>query len=270
MMLAPSGVCRFACLVTAMLCVAMTAPAALAAVIPVDISADGSITYDTVNSQSTSPGSHSGSMSATEGGTATNSGFADGSATGTNPLTATFTDTGDGFGISASGETGDSGYILAGVDLTIDLGNSSLTTSYKIVFRIDYSHAADADGTDSYLYSEFIVDRPPGTQVSYTDATSDTVFGDFKNGSSTGTDGAAITSSGTKYVSVLLGPGGSTSLEGYWTMEGEDFAGSTATGSATISITIDRVTPVPEPATFVLFGAGLLGVAGLRRWRNRK
>jgi len=71
----------------------------------------------------------------------------------------------------------------------------------------------------------------------------------------------------------VLSAGTSTSLNNNYTYT---FLWQTYTGSMPYAIGIDNVTygsgaaPVPEPATMLLFGTGLFGIAGLRRKTAKK
>jgi hypothetical protein len=217
----------------------------LAYPIPEAVVITGSTTYDTGSSFSQPPNSsHVGSIALTVDGASNATAFADGAATGTNPLADTFAATGDGVSIIGAGSVPGTAEFLAGVDTEITLVNNSPTETYEIALAITFANRADANGVNSYLYSEFTIDQGP-SEVFFTDVQSDTVFGDELNGVQQGTFGAPVRDSGMETLVLTLPPGASTVLNGSWTLEGGVFSpGSSAAGDYRGAITIDRVVPL--------------------------
>ena len=239
--------------------------------IPGDLALTGSITYDTGNSFSDPGASHSGTTSLTLGGATSSTTFANGTPTGANPLQGTLTDTGDGFGVAGTASAswpGSQAEFLAGVDLLLNLTNSSAIHTYDVTIGITFDNRVDASGPDAYADSAFTIDQDT-VEVFFTDITSDTVNGDELNGVDQGTSGAVMSDIGTDSLTVALGPGASVVIDGAWTLEGGVFAsGSSCSGDFTGAVTIDGV--VPEPGTAALLAIGCAGLARVARRRKKR
>lgn len=131
-----------------------------------DLTITGQVEFDTGFAFADGTVTQTGSFSTTAGGTSTFSTFNGTSVTGVNPLSGTLTDFNDGFGImadvdSAFNSTTDSKFAI-GLDIGIDVQNISLTDTYKVTFKVDFSNAVDSSGADAYTDSEFLVDDPGG------------------------------------------------------------------------------------------------------------
>ena len=101
----------------------------------------------------------------------------------------------------------------------------------------------------------------------FSDLTSDTVFGDQKNGTALATSGATLTDSGTFLFDITLAAGASDSFSAVLKMDGGAFDNSSLFNASTFAfisvIGADNLTavqpplPVPEPSTLMLFLGGL-------------
>ncbi|WP_208597656.1 PEP-CTERM sorting domain-containing protein [Desulfogranum mediterraneum] len=196
-----------------------------------------------------------------------------------NPIPGPFTQTGDGLGLEVTASTASSdlpaGFFL-GVDLIFDLTNSSATESYEVDIRWTFDNSVDADGVDAYATSEF--DLFADGMTEFTDIASDTFFGDEFDGVLTGTFGEVVVDSGSLLFTLTLAPGDMVQVSGEYTLDGEVFLEGTSSAAFSSFVSIDGFTrlggggsPVPEPATLLLFGVGLAAVAGrVRRSRNKQ
>ncbi len=203
--------------------------------------------------------------------------------TGSDPVSDALTDIGHGVGASATTtSTGTSGdidddYFMA-IDLAISLTNTSATDTYTVTFKVDFSNAANADGADAAADSEFTILDTSLVELFFTDLLSDTLNGDAKNGDDPLTFGDALTDSGTPTFDITFAPGATETLDGTLVIEAFVPDGTAAVDfSAFLSIeaVVNDTTPepepqVPEPATMLLFGTGLLGLGAIRRRRAKR
>ncbi len=258
-------VIRFCSILCALIFIAPTVTATL---IASDLTITGNVEFDTLLSASaTGNASQNADMSLVIGGATSNTSIANVTPTGANPLGGVLTDYGDGVGVSAIGSS-TAGAISAIPDFIFDLGfslsNSSATDSYQVFFELAFSNFVDAEGSDAFIDAEINLFNSLLAEMFFSDLTSDTVFGDQKNGTALATSGATLTDSGTFIFDITLAAGASDSFSAVLKMDGGAFDNSSlfnARTSAFISVIgADNLTggpqppsQVPEPSVFLLF-----------------
>ena len=258
-------VIRFCSILCALIFIAPTVTATL---IASDLTITGNVEFDTLLSASaTGNASQNADMSLVIGGATSNTSIANVTPTGANPLGGVLTDYGDGVGVSAIGSS-TAGAISAIPDFIFDLGfslsNSSATDSYQVFFELAFSNFVDAEGSDAFIDAEINLFNSLLAEMFFSDLTSDTVFGDQKNGTALATSGATLTDSGTFLFDITLAAGASDSFSAVLKMDGGAFDNSSlfnARTSAFISVIgADNLTggpqppsQVPEPSVFLLF-----------------
>jgi hypothetical protein len=238
-----------------------------------DLSITGEVEFDTGFALADGNVTQTGDFSTTEAGVSTSSTFDGTTVTGANPLLGILTDFGDGFGMSADVDAGFYSEFGIGIDIGIDVMNTSATDTWKVTFKVgssDFNNEVDADGVDAFADSGFTVDVD-SSEVFFTEVLSDTLFGDVLNGVDLGTFGELVSDSGEAFFDVQLAPGATALIEGAWTMEGGVFDPGTATVDFSAFLSVDSVenlTQVPEPGTLLLLATGLGGLAVIRRRRT--
>lgn len=258
-------VIRFCSILCALIFIAPTVTATL---IASDLTITGNVEFDTLLSASaTGNASQNADMSLVIGGATSNTSIANVTPTGANPLGGVLTDYGDGVGVSAIGSS-TAGAISAIPDFIFDLGfslsNSSATDSYQVFFELAFSNFVDAEGSDAFIDAEINLFNSLLAEMFFSDLTSDTVFGDQKNGTALATSGATLTDSGTFLFDITLAAGASDSFSAVLKMDGGAFDNSSlfnARTNAFISVIgADNLTggpqppsQVPEPSVFLLF-----------------
>lgn len=241
-----------------------------ASLIPADLNITGHVEFDTDTSASILAGTQTGNLMSNLAGVVDSSSVNNTSVTGENPLGGMLTDIDDGVGAVAQVDGFNFGDTLGFIfDFEFALINNSLTDTFLATFMIDFSNMVDASGTDAYVDSEIALYDEIGTEFFFSDLTSDTLFGDENNGSSTGTFGSMINDSGMFSFDISLAAGESTSFGGVLKIDGADFDGNggfTARSEAFVSVA--RVTntsppsptPVPEPSSVLLYLIASLGL----------
>ncbi|MGB5718904.1 MAG: VPLPA-CTERM sorting domain-containing protein [Gammaproteobacteria bacterium] len=233
----------------------------------------------------------SGAITTTEGGGTTSNAFstspgvADGvddsttSLPASNPLTGTFTDTGDGIGYStnldALFETGFN--FNEGFDFItafgINLANTSVYSTFTITMQVDYSNIVDVAGVDAFADSRLDLEVDV-IDVFSSEVLSDSLLGDELNGTPTGTFGNLISDSGSFSFDVIIAPGFTSIVGGTHQWEGGVFVTGSSLVDIGVDLTIANVTcsgtcnVVPLPGAALLFASGLSGLALFRRRRT--
>ena len=255
---------------------ALSASGAWAAPLPSDLAVTGEISFDTTNSFASDADSN-GSFSTTVGGADGTTSYTDGSPDAPNPRSATFTHLGDGFALDGVGNAaGADSAMLAGMDFLLTLLNTSPVATYTVHLEMVFDHRVDSDGSDAYADSEFTIGEG-GTEVAFTDITSDTFFGDVSGGADLGTFGEEVTDVGMRVLTAILTPGASVEYDGAWTGEAESFEPDSSSlldfsGSFRItSVESDQPPPgvIPLPASLPLALGGLALLAGIALRRGR-
>lgn len=215
----------------------------------------------------------SGSYSVTQGGVTTTNTVNGTTVTGSDPLAAALTQTGDGFGISASASSTTSG--AEGefpMDVGFSIANNSISSVYKVKLQLAYDHSVDADGTDAFAISEYsLFDVTNNLELLFRGVTSDTVFEDQKNDAFLGTFGDLVADSGNLLLDLVINPGELLDLALQYDLSSGNFSDPGAFAarlSGFLSIaSVEHVEggTVPVPATLYLLLAGVMGMMASRR-----
>jgi len=239
-----------------------------------DLSISGSVTFDQgfAAGEFFGGATQSGNINVTQGGMNTSNTYSGATAPVNNPLNGTLTNTGDGFGFSGVASAPASGNQYGiGIDLGINLANSSTTTTYVAVFRVDFSNLVNAGGNDAYTESEFSIKDALLNELFFTHLISDTLNKNQKNGNDTGASGGSESDNGSILLTFTLNPLASLSFDGAWTLRSLVNDGS-ASADLSAFISVDSVTgrgvtpnPVPVPATLLLFMLGAVAMRMVRR-----
>lgn len=247
-------------------------PTASATLIDSDLTIEGNVLFDITSDAVIGNANQSADMSQIIGGISTSSSVNDVTPSGANPVGGVLTHYGDGVGVNAIAASTASTESTAGAfifDFSFSLLNNSLTDTHKVFFELDFSNIANADGTDAYIDSEINLFDSLNNELFFSDLTSDSSFGDEKNGVDQGSFGATLLDSGKFLFDVTLAAGAANSFSAVLKMDGEDFtndsffAGSSnafikVLSSENQTSTTPPPTPVPEPTTLLLFATVLM------------
>ncbi|MBZ9612374.1 hypothetical protein [Rheinheimera maricola] len=243
----------------------LTTPA-LAALIPVDLSISASTSFADESVSGGLDVSHNATMSIVQGGITTQSTVNDTAVTGFNPLAGLLSDINDGISIgslvSGRGLGAAPGYYF---DFDFLLQNNSLTTVYFLSFVLQFDNLTSASGDDTFADSKILLFDADDTEFFFSDLTTDTLFGDEKNGAPTNTFGVTQIDAGSFAFDIVLGAGAMNSFRGELQLIGEEFNGQGSFGMdsfASLSLAAARPldTPPPQiplPASGWLFALGL-------------
>ncbi len=179
-----------------------------------DISITGKISFASSPPDLTSyavadPGvSQAGSFFVKQGGATTTSTFTGTTPSGSNPLLATLTDFGDGFGNTVqSSTTTINSHFGIGDDITMVISNNSASDTYTVTFAVDFSNIVDSRGSDAYVRSEYTVENPTPAEVFFSDLTTDTLYGNkINSGTTNGVLGGQVSDIGASTFDVTLPP----------------------------------------------------------------
>lgn len=261
-------VMRFCSILCALIFIAPTVTASL---ITSDLTITGNVEFDTGMSTSvTGNATQNADMLLVIGGATSGTSIANMTPTGVNPLGGTLTDYGDGVGVSATASS-EAGVTSEVPDFIFDFGfslsNSSATDSYQVFFELAFSSFVDAEGLDAFIDAEINLFDSALVESFFSDLTSDSAFGDKKNGTSLATSGATLSDSGTFLFDITLSAGASDSFTALLKMDGGAYENSSLFNASTFAfisvIGADNLTavqpplPVPEPSTLMLFLGGL-------------
>lgn len=196
----------------------------------------------------------------------------------TSLLSADLDAVGDNFGMMATSSVTGAAFAV-GVDLAVDVTNTSATSSYELVFRLTFDHTVNAD-LDAYSSSLIALGLDPFDATGFSPSEifastllSDTLFGDFSSPGATSTPdadppgfGDTLSEAGMFTFSIPVAPMASSSLFGFFQFEGEEFTftDGLAFFDAGLDLTLLDVidttpsTPVPLPSGLLLFFSALM------------
>ncbi|MBI5258117.1 MAG: hypothetical protein HY855_16560 [Burkholderiales bacterium] len=260
-----SGRAWLAALLLATGAVAQAAPISSSLVIT------GSVTLDTANSVATTGGaSQSATLKKVVGGTTTTGSFSGNPASiSANPLAATLTDLGDGFGAhfsmggSFAGSAMTSDALFA--DYLLNLVNNSLTETFTITFHASIANAVSASGADAFAQSDISLKTASNVELLFSDHRIDTL--------NTGPGNNFTQEGGGNSFSVTLAPGQSASFNALQRQRGGVFAAGSYGADLNAFLFVDSVVgtggpqPVPLPGSLPLavLALGALSLSHLRR-----
>lgn len=129
----------------------------------------------------------------------------------------------------------------------------------------------DAGGADAYGQGTVLHRDEFSNILDINSCTSDTLYGDLFNGSSTGTFGSPCSVGSIWFLDSSNFVEGLTEGALLGSAQIENFSGayaSTATYTSTYSVVLNTTSVVPVPPSIYLLGSGVLGLIGIAR--NRK
>lgn len=263
--------------ILALVCALIFAPKLIATPIPLDLSITASASFADDSLAGLDDFYHNATMSAIQGGLVSQATVNDTLVSGANPLGGLLSDINDGVAIESQAGGGALG-IVGGYffDFNFGLQNTSLTTAYLLSFVLQFDNLTSASGDDAFADSKILLFDADLNEFFFSDLTTDTLFGDQKNGDDPATFGVTQTDSGLFNFNIILNAGALSSFTGQLRLEGGEFsqAGDFAISSfASITLagvrSLDTPPPqIPLPATGWLFVLGLFFV-GQRQLRKQ-
>ncbi len=209
------------------------------------------------------------------GGVSVSASFINTTVTGPNPNGATLTEYGDGVGMSfeaAGYAPWDENPGFYG-DYFFSIQNSS-SDAYIVTLEIDIANFVDAFGDDSFAHSLMSLENDSaGTEIFFTDLSSDTFYGNEVNGVPEGGWGGPLSDTGPTLLDVMINPLSTLTLSGYHDVSGgvfDPWGGNYNVSLDTFISIYDAQSqaapePVPEPTAMAIFGMGLAGLAATQR-----
>ena len=234
---------------------------ASAALIPSDLEVTGNVSFGVDSVSASGNASQTATLESVLGGSSSTTTVSGLTVTGANPLGGLLLNTNDGVGADASisGSAGGSaeGFFF---DFLFSMTNTSLTDSFQIFFELVFTNTTSASGADAYADAEIILEDELNNELFFSDLTSDTFFGDEKNGTGLPSQGATLSDSGTVLFNFILAANSSNSFTTEIKLEGIDIDGSgsfSADTSAFIRVVgTENLTPpvnkVPAPPTLTV------------------
>lgn len=224
---------------------------------------DAQISFDVGNSQIGGAGTHADTIGIAGNSSTVN----DMVITGSNPINHSFTSDLDTLSFSQNVSSNGVGYVESYYDFNLLLSNSLLDHTIEVFFEFDFSNSINA-GVEAFSDALLALYDESNTEFFFSDLTSDTLFGNEKNGAATPNFGGVESDSGVFGFSIFLNAGQSTSFTGEALVEGESFISQgmfSAVTSGVLSIAkIDKTrigqppVDVPAPATWLLLLSSIM------------
>lgn len=231
---------------------------ATASLIPGELEITGNVSFG-VDSVATAGGAtQTATLESILGGSPSTSSVNNLAVTGSNPQGGLLQNINDGVGaeVSIFGGANSSAEDFF-FDFLFSLTNTSVTDSFQVFFELVFTNTTSASGDDVFADAEIVFENEMNDEIFFSDLTSDTAFGDEKNGNALPSSGATLTDSGTFLFDFILAANGSTSFSGEIKLEAEDFGGDGAFSADTLAfvrvVGAENITPpvnnVPSPPT---------------------